>query len=102
MIIKEEDYHRGIGFGCPGRVLPPVTAIKLALILPTACVLTSRLLHSLLYTHHADHAISTWYQISDPAHQRPCPALRIIGRPALLILLGKMISRLLSIASWHN
>jgi hypothetical protein len=79
-----------------------VTAIKLALILPIACVLTSRLLYSLLYTHHADPAISTWYQIPDPAHQQPCPALWIIDHPALLILLGKMTSQLLSIASWHN
>jgi hypothetical protein len=35
-----------------------VTTIKLVLILPIACVLTSRLLYSLLYTHHADPAIS--------------------------------------------
>jgi hypothetical protein len=75
---------------------------KLALIRHTTCDQTSKSLYSLPYTHHVTLTVSTWYQIPDPAHQRPCPALRIISRPALPILLSKTTSRLLSIASWHN
>jgi hypothetical protein len=82
--------------------LPPTTnIIQTTQFLATLFALTDKPRYSRRCVHLAVHAVTSWYQLPTPAHQRPYPPWTI-GRPTLPILLGKMISQAPSTTSWHN
>jgi hypothetical protein len=77
-----------------------VTSIKLAPILHTACVLTSRPLYSLLYTHHAVPATSA--TMSSTPDNRPPGATDPARQDDLTATLNSIMAQLTTISNRLN